>query len=221
MALKSGNRTKNKSARDMAANQARNRLAKRAKRAKFFRDNKKRITYLVVGVILLLLLAFLTPFGPDIYYNNIQNRKFATPGSIGTGVVNDLYKLGRFYSITFRAEKGNEIYDEIGKMYYGFTFTEYSMDPNTAMDKRYEAQSLIERGDRKGPPFTIPESDLPGVGKALYQAAEFTRAARPRQFAKRLFELYLDDFHAEHPGACDPEITRLAQGAFNKLSGRQ
>ncbi len=220
MAVKPVNRRVGRSARDNAAAEARTRLAKRAKRAKFFRENKKRITLLVLGGIALFFLAIFTPIGPDMYYNSIQNRMFATPGMVGGNALNDLYKLGRFFGLTFRAEKANSCYDEIGKIYYGFTFTEYSQNPDEAMDKRFEAQRLKDRGEGRGPPYTVSPGDLPAVGKAIYQIADWNRAFRPRQFARRLFGLYVEDFYKDNPGACDADTIRQAKLAFDRLSGK-
>ncbi len=220
MAVKPANRSARKSPRDIAAAEARARLAKRAKRTKFYRENKRRIVLLFLGGLTLLILAVFTPIGPDMYYNNIQNRKFSSPGALGTGVLNDLYKLGRFYGLTFRAEKANGCYDEIGKMYYGFTFTEYSQNPDEAMDRRFEAQRLKDRGEGKGPPYAVSPGDLTAVGEALYQIADWNRSFRPRQFARRLFELYVEDFYKDHPSACHPDTTRQAKLAFDRLSGK-
>ncbi|MCC8164863.1 MAG: hypothetical protein LIQ31_01615 [Planctomycetes bacterium] len=207
--------------RDLAAMKARSRLAARSRRSRFFKENKARITIAAVVFFLLMAILFLTPYGPNIYRQRIQERMFSSPGVLAPEVTNDLVRLGRFYSFTFRADKGLETYDEVGQLYYGFKFTEYMADPSGAEDRQFEAERLKKRGEILGPPYTVNADNLPGVGRALFYAAEYARSYRPKQFAVRLYQLYNNDFYERHPDACDPDMVQTAKGAEDKLLGRR
>lgn len=192
---------------DDKASKARARMAKRAKRARFLKENKKRITYGVLGFIGFLFFAFFTPFGPDYYYERLQQRKWESNGVIKSGYLSDLNKLASFYSMTFRSGKAAETYDEVGKIYYGFSFSEFAPEPGSAFEKRAERLADIERGRASGPPFKVPDSDLPAVGYAALYAAEVFQGNGRRGFAKNLIkDLLLDDFIAEHPSAMPPKF---------------
>ncbi|MCC8108851.1 MAG: hypothetical protein LIQ30_07360 [Planctomycetes bacterium] len=200
---------------------ARSRLAARSRRSRFLKENKARITIAAVVFFLLMAFLFLTPYGPNIYRQRIQERMFTAPGVLSPEVTNDLVRLGRFYSFTFRSDKGLETYDEVGRLYYGFTFSDYMSNPSGAEDRQFEAERLKKRGEILGPPYDMKADNLPGVGRALFYSAEYARAYRPKQFALRLYQLYNNDFYERHPEACDPDMVETAKGAEEKLLGRR
>ena len=209
------------SKQDATAMRARARLAGRAKRNRFMKENKKRIILGLMAFVVLAAVLVLSPIGQDMYYQRIEENRFSTPGTIAATTGDDLLTLGRFYGFTFRPQKMIEMYDEIGSMYYGFTFSEYMVNPENAEDKRFEAERLKKRGERSGPPYALDDANLRAVGASLYFAAEWTRSNRPKQFAKRLFDLYVEDFYVAHPEACDPATVGRAKLAADRLGGRR
>lgn len=211
-----------RSRQDQAA-KARSRMAKRAKRARFWKEQKKNLLLIFLGTLAIFGFAFFTPFGPDWYYNRIQNNKFIAPGQITPGVIKGLYKLGNFYGISFRKEQAMKIYDEIGKYYYGFTFTQFSQNPESAMDIRYEAERAVAKGTSSGPPYKIDVEDLKYVSEAIADAALLVQGSgRSRQFASRLYnDLYMGDFYEDHPEHCNPKTMQLVKTTGDRLAGRR
>ncbi len=205
---------------DKVAN-ARVRMAKRARRARFFKENKKRIGYGVVLFILLMFAAFFTPLGPDWYYGKLQQNRMASASTVGTGYFEGLYKLGRFYQYTFRKDKAEECYNEIGAMFYGFTFSNFGTDPTGSMERRFESERQKAKGQIEGPPFAASERDLPYVGFAMHRVAEFFDADNRRGFGRNLVvDLYLNDFCQEHPFACPAEFTAEMRRYGDFLAGK-
>lgn len=191
--------------RQEQAAKARSRMARRAKRARFFKEQKKRIMIGFVCFLLLVFAVFFTPFGPDWYYGKIQLNKFASPGVVNEGAIRDLYKLGVFYSWTMRKNQAMETFDEISTAYYGFTFSQFAANPEQAWDKRFASEKNVAKGRSIGPPFKISDVDLPYIGLAIHEAAFIMKdSGRSKQFAKRLFrDLYIGDFYENHPEVCD------------------
>ncbi len=209
--------------RQEQAQKARARMAKRSKRARFYKEQKKNIMLIIGGFFLIAGLMIFTPFGPEWYYNRIQNRKFSSPGQLTPGTIRDLNFLGNFYSYSFRKDEAMKIYDEISTYYYGFTFTQFSNNPDAAWNRRYDAENAMAKGSSVGPPYRVDASDLKYVGLALSEAANLVFASgRSRQFASRLYnDLYMENFYAEHPEACDPKTTELVKAAGDRLAGRR
>ncbi len=209
--------------RQEQATKARARMAKRAKRARFYKEHKKNILLAVCGFVFIVGFMVFTPFGPDWYYNRIQMRKFSAPGQIMPGTLRDMYSLGNFFAYSFRKDQAMKIYDEIGTYYYGFTFSQFSQNPQSAMDRRYEMEMAVEKGGSAGPPYRIDAADLRYVSLALSEAAGIVMGSgRSRQFAARLYnDLYMEDFYADHPEACDPKVTELVKAAGDRLAGRR
>ena len=210
-------------ARQEQAAKARARMARRGKRARFWKEQKKNMLLIFLGFLLIAGLMIFTPFGPDWYYNRIQSRKFAAPGQIAPGVIKDLYSLGSFYGSSLRKDQAAKMYDEIATYYYGFTFTNFSQNPQGAMDRRFDAERAIAKGSSIGPPYKIDDADLRYVGLALGEAAFIVQGSgRSKQFAARLFnDLYMEDFYADHPEHCDPKMTELVKVAGDRLAGRR
>jgi hypothetical protein len=209
--------------RQEQAKRARERMAKRSKRARWWKEQKKHVLMIVGGIVLIFGLMVFTPFGPDWYYNRIQNSKLAGPGQMTQGTIKRLYNLGVFYSYSFRSSEAVKIYDEVATYFYGFTFSEFAMNPLAAMDKRYAAEDLIAENASVGPPYSITGEDLKYVGLCLAEAGFLAQdSGRSRILAANLFnELYMGDFYAEHPEACDPETTELVKAAGDRLAGRR
>lgn len=201
---------------------ARARMAKRSKRQRWIKENKKRITYCVLGFILLVFLAIFTPFGPDFYYNNIQMRKMESPTNIAPGTLKDLYSLAMFYQYTFRTKQALEVYNEMAGYYYVFKLTEYANNPDMAWEKRRTALNAVKSGGSKGPPFTINDIDMPYVGLAIFRAGEIMQGDQPKQFVYRIYkDLYLEEFKVEHPEAVEEKPTELIQRFVDKVEGRR
>lgn len=209
--------------RQEQAQKARARMAKRGKRARFYKEQKKNILMIVGGFFLIAGLMIFTPFGPDWYYNRIQGRKFSAPGQVTPGVMGDLYSLATFYSYSFRKDQAMKVYDEIGQMYYGFTFTQFSQGSQAAMERRYAAEDAVAKGSSNGPPFKMDADNLKYVGLALGEAGFIVQSSgRSRILAANLFNtLYMEDFYANHPEACDPKMTELVKAAGDRLAGRR
>lgn len=207
--------------REQKAAQARGRMARRAKRARFFKENKKRILIAFLAFLVLNFLAFFTPWGPDYYYTDIQMRKFENPRTISPGVLEDLYKLGRFYSFTLRKNQAKETYAEIAKCFYGFTFEEYAQSPTNANEKRFQALRSIAREESNGPPYKVADSDIKYVGLAMYYTAEIMMESGPKSFPANLYNELYNEFKEENPSHLDPDITRLAKMTGDRLRGRR
>ncbi len=207
--------------KNAAAAAAKARMAKRAKRQRFLKENKKRILIGVVTFVAIVLLAVMTPWGPDYYYGKIQARRMETPGVIQEGVIRDLYKLGVFYQNTMRKDDAQRIYNEIATISFGFTFTEFAQNPDAAFAKRSQAEANIKKGIGKGPPYPIPESDQKYVGLAIWRMGE-TMDSGPRQFTVRVYEeLYMNEFLELHPQDADPEITGIVKWNVDRFYGRR
>lgn len=208
--------------REKQAIAARARMARRAKRARFLKENKKRIGIAFLCFLLVMFLAFFTPFGPDYYYSDIELRRYESPGVVTPGVCKDLYNLGWFYSITFRKPKATEMYNEIATMYYGFKFTNYASNPTRAEETRFDAERRKKRGESIGPPYSIADVDLPYVGYAIWRQADLMMDSGPRDFPRQLYNgLYMGQFYVEHPEACNPKVTELVKNTGGRLSGRR
>lgn len=201
---------------------ARARMAKRARRQRFWKENKKRI---MIGFLVFLFVAFLalaTPWGPDYYWNKIQETKMDTPGVVRAGTLQDLYKLGVFYDYTMRSDGAMKCYNEIGKLYFGFTLSEYSVNPETAFEIRRKAQNDIKKGLSKGPPFTVAAEDLPAVSYAIWRAGEIVGKTQSKQFVYRLYnDLYVEELQENHPEALDPQITNIVTAFIDRFMGRR
>lgn len=206
--------------REKKALAARARMARRAKRNRFLKENKKRIILIFLAFLAVVFLAFFTPWGPDYYYSDIELRRYESPGVVTPGVCRDLYKLGWFYSVTFRKKQAQDMYNEIAMAYYGFKFTDYAANPAGAEEKRFEAERRKKRGESIGPPYSVADSDLPFVGLAMWRTGEMLMEGGPRDFPKRLFnDLYIAQFYDEHPEACDPKVTDIVRKTGQRLTG--
>ncbi len=207
--------------KNAAAAAAKARLAKRARRQKFLKENKKRIILGALTLVMIFILAVMTPWGPDYYYGKIQIRRAETPGVIQEGVIRDMYKLGVFYLYTMRKGDAKRIFDEIASIYYGFTFTEFAQNPDGAYDKRSKAENNIKKGLTKGPPYPIPADEQRYIGYTLFRVAE-TMETGPKQFIVRIYEnLYLNEFMELHPHDTDPTFDELVKGTVEKFYGRR
>lgn len=205
---------------DKAA-KARARMAGRARRARFFKENKKRLTYGGLAFALLIFVAFFSPLGPDWYYGKLQQGKWASQTTLGTGYFAGLYKLAKFYEYTFRSGKAQECYNEIGQLYYGFSFSSYGSNPPAAMEKRFESERAKAKGLSNGPPYNVSTDDLQYIGYAIRGVAEHFAADNRRGFGRNLVEdLFLNDFCEEHPSACPAEFTEEMRNYGRFLAGR-
>lgn len=208
--------------REKKAAAARARMARRAKRTRFLKENKKRIIILFLCFLVVVFLAFFTPWGPDYYYSDIQITKMQDAGTVTPGAIERLYKLGRFYGYTFRKPKAQEMYNEIAVAFYGFKLQEYAQNPDRANEKRFQAQRAIAKDLSKGPPFKVSPLDVPYVGYAIVAMADILMESGPKDFPRKLYHnLYMEDFYVEHPEACDPALTEHASKTRDRLFGRR
>lgn len=204
------------------AAEARARMAKRAKRARFWKENKKRITMLTLFFFLLTFLALFTPFGTDWYYGKIQNMKRESTHSVAPGVIRELYKLGVFYSYTFRKTDALRCYDEIATLYYGFTFKEYAENPADAFDKRRNAEARKTRGEILGPPFPIQDDEIRYIGYAIWRYGEIIMYGQSKFFTQNIYEeLYIDDILAKFPQYCDDDVTTFVRNYVDRMRGNR
>lgn len=194
-------------------------MAGRAKRARFFKENKKRIGYCVLAFIAFVFFAFFTPFGPDYYYGKLQDRKWESNGVVQQGYLAGLYKLGKFYSFTFRQGKAVECYDEMATLFYGFKFSEFGLSPEKALEKRDIAEAEKARGKVMAP-FRISSADLPFIGYAIRAMAEHFMAEGRRGYSRNLvIKLYLDEFMEEHPDALPTSFNENMRNLGTNLGG--
>lgn len=193
---------------DDKASKARARMAARSKRARFFKENKKRITYSILGLIGFVVFAFFTPFGPDYYYGKLQQRKWESSGVIAPGYLPGLLKLARFYGYTFRQEQAMKTYNEIAQIYYGVPFNEFALSPTTALEKRYQKADNVAKGLDKGPPFKVPTGDVPAVGYSIQEMADIYVAQGRRGWGRNLIrDLFIGDFLEEQPNAMPSQFS--------------
>ncbi|MDR1535992.1 MAG: hypothetical protein LBU64_13015 [Planctomycetota bacterium] len=180
------------------------RVTQRAERNRRVNRIKKNI-FISLGVMAAaVVVALLTPLGPEYYYNTLQKNKM-NGGAIASGYISGLYRLGMFYLYTLRGENALNCFDEIGVLYYGFSFSEFAGNPEKSFDKRTRALADIgKNAGYYGPPFVIPEEELIYVGRSLVRVGESYLKAQKR-FTGRLYKfLYINDFQENNPEACDP-----------------
>lgn len=199
---------------------ARARMAKRAKRARFMKENKKRITMIIVGFFILLALCFLTPWGPGYYRMKIEERKMQSPTAVSSGVIRDLYKLGEFYQYTMRSKDALACYDEIARLYFGFRITEFPRDPAGAFEKRRLAEVAIKKGMGNGPPFSIDESEILYVAKAVWRAGEIMSGDRSKNHILAVYrDLYQGELQQKFPHHMDSEINEIVKNWIDRQRG--
>lgn len=205
---------------DAKAAKARARMAKRAKRARFFQENKKRLLMIFLGFLLIVFLLFGTPWGPNYYYMRLQEHKMENPGEVSPRYIEGLYNLGVFYNYTMRSADALRCYNEIGTLYFGFSISDYAYNPEAAEDKRFEAEKRIKKGLGSGPPFKVPASEIKYVGYAIWRVGDIIRRDQSRQFTYRIYKgLYLEDLLVNQPLSCDPKITEIVKGYVDRFTG--
>ena len=201
---------------------ARGRMARRAKRARFFKEHKKNILLAFIGFIIVVLLCVFTPWGPDYYYNQIQQRKMESPGAVAPGVLRDLYGLANFYNFTFRKAEAMKCYDEIGTLFFGFKISEYGMKPEVNFEQRRQAEIQIKKGLSSGPPFRVPDSDVIYVSLAIWRVGEMLHADGHRAFAYRIYkDLYSDEMVEKHGIYTDQHVNEIVKIYADKFTGRR
>lgn len=201
---------------------ARARMASRAKRQRWWKENKKRVMYIVLSMVLLALLAFFTPWGPQYYRGQLENNKFESPGRLAPGYIQGMYNLGTFYLHTMRNTEALECYNEIANLYFAFKVTDFAQNSASALDKRDAALLAVRRGQRPGPPFQVDDSEVKYVGMAVWRAGEILRKQLASQFIFRIFnDIYLEEFLPKNEGKDDPETTKLVTTWVNKFRGFQ
>ncbi len=207
---------------DARAAKARGRMARRAKRDRWFKENKKRILMIFLGFLLIAFLAFFTPWGPDYYYNKLQEKKMSAPDTVAAGYIEGLYKLGVFYNFTMRENDAMRCYNELSTLYYGFSIYDYATNPETALDKRDDAEARKKKNLSNGPPFRVPDSDLKYIGYSIWRVGEIIQKAQSRQFTLRIWkDLYLDEFKEQHPIQCDPKVTEIVKNYVDRMLGNR
>ncbi len=205
---------------DARAAKARSRMAKRAKRDRWWKENKKRLLMIFLGFLLICFLCFFTPWGPEYYYSKLQDRKMASPDAVAAGYIEGLYKLGVFYNFTLRNSDAIRCYDEVGSLYFGYGITEYSKNPEAALDKRFTLDDRKKKGLSPGPPFIVPSSDLKYVGLAIWRVGEIIQKDQSRQFTYRIYNgLYLEDFKEANAIHCDPHVTEIVKNYVDRFTG--
>lgn len=201
---------------------ARARMAKRSRRQRWIKENKKRILYAVLAFILLLFLAFFTPWGPEYYYTDIQMNKMENPRTVTPGTLGRLYKLGFFYQVTFRDDAALEVYNEIGTLFFGFKLSDYANRPEDSLEKQRVALNNKKKGLSVGPPFVVAEEDVRYVGLAIYRTGEILQKRGSKQFILRLYDdLYFKMFKEDHPDAGDPDAERVMKGFVDRVLKRR
>lgn len=204
------------------AAKARVRMAKRAKRDRWLRENKKRLLMIFVGFLLIVFLAVGTPWGPDYYYSRLQERKMNGPDAVAPGYIEGLYKLAVFYNFTLRESEATRCYDEIGKLYFGFTLSEYARNPGAAQDQQEMALTRIKKGLGNGPPFTIQDSEARYVGYSIWRLGEIMHKTQSRQFVYRIYNgLYMEDILDKYPIYCDATVTSTVKAYVDRFQGNR
>lgn len=202
------------------AGKARQRMAKRAKRSRFWKENKKRLTIIILAFLAVVFVVFFTPLGPDYYRAKIEERKMETSRNVAAGAIKDLYNLGVFYQYTMRKPKALEVYDEIGRLFFGHKLVEYAMNPERVYERRLEMETNVKRGTSSGPPFVVPDSDIPYVALAIWRVGEIIQFDRSKHFAYNLYnDLYLEEMGERYPHELDPEVTALVQAYCDRFRG--
>lgn len=201
---------------------ARARMASRAKRQRWWKQNKKRVLYIVLSAILLGILAFLTPWGPDYYRGQLENNKFESPGRLAPGYIKGMYNLGTFYVYTMRNTEAMACFNEISNLCFAFRIVDFAQNSESALEKRDIAMLAVRRGEKPGPPFKVEDDELKYVGMAIWRGGEIMRKQYPSQFIFRIFnDLYLVEFLENNEGKDDPETTKLVTTWVNRFRGIQ
>lgn len=199
---------------------ARLRMAKRAKRARFIKENKKRILMIVCGFLLIVGLCVFTPMGPGYYRSMLDERRMDRPGVVSPGAIKDLYGLGVFYAYSFRGSLALECFDEIGRLYFGFKITAYPRDVPGNIEKRRLAEVQKKKGLSQGPPFEIDGSDIPYVAYAVWRTGEIIQHNRAKQDTYVIYrDLYMEEFADKHTYPLEPEVTALVKAWNDRFRG--
>jgi hypothetical protein len=205
-----------------AAAAARERMAKRARRAQFWKKNKKRVLIIILIAIAVPIIGLLTPWGPDWYYAKIQREKMQTPGRLRPGTLQKLFTLGVFYGYSMKSDKALEMFDEIGLAFFGVPLSKYGMDPNRGYDERMNNIERKAKGLSVGPPYDVDRSDIKYVGNAIYRIGQILDTRGGRQFTYILNkEFYMGILDEEYPDELDPDTTRLINDQMLRFEGRK
>lgn len=209
-----------------AANQraakARVRMAKRAKRDRFWKQNKKRILIVTMVFFLLVFLGVFTPLGPDYYRSRIDSDKMVGSRNVRAGYLKELYNLGVLYQYTMRSDKAKECFDEIAHLYFGFKLDTFAKSPNRGYDERALAEGKIKKGQSQGPPYIVDSEDIRYVGYAIWRMGEIIQFTGSKQFAYNIYQLlYLDDILANHESQTDAGVTEIVQAYCDRFMGRR
>ncbi|MDR1613816.1 MAG: hypothetical protein LBT97_13695 [Planctomycetota bacterium] len=201
---------------------ARARMAKRAKRAQFIKRNKKRVFYGILAFFALVGLAIFTPYGPNWYWNKIQQTKMAGPGRVRAGAIGEIYGLGRFYVLTMRPDESLKIFDEIGNLYFGFPLSKYGTNADTYYDQYMDGVEKKGKGQIVGPPFDIDSSDISYVGSAMFEIGKILDTRGGRQWNYRMYkDLFVEILEAKHLESLDPRIVKLVHDQIDRFEGRK
>lgn len=205
-----------------AAAAARARMAKRGKRERFLKQNKKRIIIIIVLAIILLGVAIMTPWGPNWYWQKVQETKMEGRGRVRPGAIREFYNLAIFYVYTMRQDDALKVFDEIGNLYFGVPLSKYGVSPDVYYDQRMDAIEKKENGQTVGPPFDIDPSDAAYVGKAIYRTGLILDSRGGRQFTYNMNkDLFVNVLEANFPNNLDPSTTGLIHDQIDRYEGRK
>jgi len=198
---------------------AKARLAKRAKRAKFWKENKNKIIVLFLLVVVAPGVFLFSSAGPNTLYRDPikELMKNAPAGTLPAEVVEKQNDMAVLYSWTLRYPQAVKEWDKIAEWYFGFSLLEWANNPARSEEIRARAENRrnnIERGkgkpeDRVPPPYIpFPAEAIPLVERAIIEVAEsllHTQPAKRTQRNRILEEIYMKDFIETRKNPFDPE----------------
>ena len=225
------------------------RLAKRAKRARFSKENKTKILLLGALVVFApVILAFMpatSNWFDDQAKEMIKGYEATGDSDKLAEAIEKRYQLSQLYSYTLRPDKAAKQWDEIAKWYYGYSLMKWAEGAQKAIDAENDAliaRKNIQQGKSKGPPYGYneatrqidwPQESIPYLEKVVINIAEHflnTSPAHPQWRFNILSEKYLgkDRYSAptkepglvqRHKNLVDPEKVKWAEEQFTLFKG--
>ena len=200
------------------------RLAKRAKRARFWKENKSKILLLAALVVVAPALVVFTPVGPNWYKGQIKqvlDEYLATQDpEMLTEAIEKTYNLSQLYAHTLRPEQAFKEWDRITEWYYGYRLSEWSINDDSAAKaekKGLDARRKNIREGKIGVPYDFPPEAIPYLEKAILNMAESFRDTHRTWRFRILQDKYLGEFAKKHPA--DPENVKMAEEAIRLYKG--
>jgi len=216
------------------------RLANRAKRARFWKENKTKILLLAALVVFSPLILAFMPATANWFENQakdlIKEYELSKDSERLAEAIEKKYNLSLLYSYTLRHDQAAKQWDDIAKWYYGYSVMKWSEGGQKRTDAESEALALRKKNARDGTigvPYDFPPESTPLLENSLINIAEYlltTSPPHPKWRIEILGEKYLGKDRFSVPTAepgllqrykdlVDPERIKWAEEQFTLYKG--